>query len=277
MLAQLALAGCAAQQKPVALPPVAQNPTEEYRPGAFVWFDLLTEDIDAARRFYGKLFDWRFETSKEAADYLVIIHGDKPIGGMAGLENQNPEAPETLWLATLSVTDVDKAAAQVRASGGKVLDGPVDVAGRGRMAVISDPDGAVLALLRAQGGDPPAMKKTAGDWIWVDLFTRDFQRAGDFYTALAGYQAYTLEEGEHHTYHLLKRHKSPVAGIVTLRWEEVKPNWLPYIGVKDVEQTIKRAKKLGGSLIIRTDNVAVLADPAGGVFGIQGPAKGGQS
>ena len=267
----LGLSGCASKQAG-SLPSITPTPTGQHQVGKFVWFDLLTEDVQAAQDFYRELLGWRFED--QSSDYSVIYAGDKPIGGIASLENKDPEVQESLWLASLSVENVDRAVSAVKARYGKVLDGPFDVKGRGRMAVIRDPEGAELVLLRAAGGDPVDAAVNSGEWLWVDLFTRDAKSANEFYGALAGYTAQTVATEGDHSYNLLKKNDRAFAGVVEIPWEDVEPNWLPYVKIDDLEGTISRAENLGGILILRLKNIAVIADPTGSVFGIH--AVGGK-
>jgi len=268
LLGLLIMNGCALMQG-ARLPPISPTPTGQHQIGKFVWFDLLTEDVQEAQKFYKGLFGWRFAAAEQTPDYTVIYSGGKPIGGIASYENKDPKVLESIWLATLSVEDVDRAASIVKARGGQVMDGPLDVKGRGRMAVVRDPEGAELVLIRAAGGDPVDAAIKSGEWLWVDLFTGDAKKANEFYGALAGYTAQTVKTEGDHAYHLLRRGGRVYAGVVELRWKEVEPNWLPYIRVDDLKAAIGRAEKLGGILLLRVGSVAVLEDPTGGVFGIQ--------
>ena len=260
------LSGCASKQT-ATLPAITPTPTGQHQVGKFVWFDLLTEDVQGAQNFYSELFGWRVEG--QSSDYIVIYAGDKPIGGIAPHESKDSEVLESLWLASLSVENVDRAVSATKSRYGKVLDGPFDVKGRGRMAVIQDPEGAELILLRAAGGDPVDETVKSGEWLWVDLFTRDAKTANEFYGSLAGYTAQTVKTEEDNSYNLLKKDDRAFAGVVEIPWEDVEPNWLPYVKVDDLEGTISLAENLGGVLILRLENVAVIADPTGGVFGIQ--------
>ena len=260
------LSGCASKQT-ASLPAITPIPTGQHQVGKFVWFDLLTEDVQGAKNFYSELFGWRVEG--QSSDYIVIYAGDKPIGGIAPHESKDSEVLESLWLASLSVENVDRAVSATKSRYGKVLDGPFDVKGRGRMAVIQDPEGAELILLRAAGGDPVDETVKSGEWLWVDLFTRDAKTANEFYGSLAGYTAQTVKTEEDNSYNLLKKDDRAFAGVVEIPWEDVEPNWLPYVKVDDLEGTISLAENLGGVLILRLENVAVIADPTGGVFGIQ--------
>lgn len=260
------ISGCASKQT-ASLPAITPTPTGQHQVGKFIWFDLLTEDVQEAKNFYSELFGWRVEG--QSSDYIVIYAGDKPIGGMAPHESKDTEKLESLWLASLSVENVDRAVSATKSRYGKVLDGPLDVKGRGRMAVIQDPEGAELILLRAAGGDPADETVKSGEWLWVDLFTRDAKSANDFYGALVGYTVEAEKTEEDHSYKLLKKDDRAFAGVVEIPWEDVEPNWLPYVKVEDLEGTISLAENLGGVLILRLENVAVIADPTGGVFGIQ--------
>jgi predicted enzyme related to lactoylglutathione lyase len=264
----IGLSGCASRQK-AYLPSIAPTPTGQHQIGKFVWFDLLTEDPQSVQQFYKELFGWRFAADKNSPDYIVIYSGDKPIGGIVPHEDKDPNLQESMWMVSLSVEDVNRAVSAVKARKGEVLDGPMDVKGRGRMAVVRDAEGAELVLIRAAGGDPPDVGVSSGEWLWVDLFTHDADQAKEFYGALGGYNPRTVEVEQGQTYTLLRRGNRAYAGIVKLRWKEVEPNWLPYIKVDDLEKTIKEAEKLGGTLLIRLSNLAIITDPSGAAFGIQ--------
>jgi len=266
MLSLLVAGGCVSNQ-PISMPPLSPVPTERHQLGKFVWFELLTENVQAAQNFYGELFGWHFKG--KPSDYMVIYSGDKPIGGMFPYENKDPRVLESFWMCLLSVDNVDRALAEVKALDGEVLDGPMDVEGRGRMAVIRDPQGAELTLIRTAGGDPVNEGVKAGEFLWVDLFTRDPDKANAFYGAIAGYTARTVKTDNDHAYHLLDIGNHAYAGVVKLPWEDVEPNWLPYIKVENLDGTMAKAEKLRGVVILRLKNIALIADPTGGVFGIQ--------
>jgi len=262
------LTGCVSE-KAARLPPVNSTQSEQHYIGKFVWFDLLTEDSKAAQQFYRELFGWRFAADKNTPDYIVIYSKGKPIGGIVPHENKDPNIQESMWLVSLSVADVDLAVSAAKARKAEVLDGPTDIKGRGRMAVIRDAEGAELVLIRAAGGDPPDAGVKVGEWLWVDLFTKDAEKALDFYGALAGYTPQSVPTADEDFIILLRRGSRAYAGVVNLALEDVEPNWLPYIKVDDLAGTIRQAEKLGGTMLLRTENVAIIADPSGGVFGIQ--------
>jgi len=62
---------------------------------------------------------------------------------------------------------------------------------------------------------------------------------------------------------------------VKIPWDDVKPNWLPYIAVEDVMAIVAKAEELGGKILVEPDKtiregrVAIIADPSGAVFAVQ--------
>ena len=269
ILALFLTAGCGVFNQSVNLPPLAEAPGGQIQDGHFVWIDLLTEDTVAAASFYSRLFGWRAAKSKENREYYLFSLDGKPVAGMAAMANKDTAAFESLWLATASVSDADQHVETVKAHGGQVLEGPLEAVGRGRMVLVSDPADAPFILLTAGGHGPAGRKAKVGQWHWIDLVTQDTKRAQAFYTALFGYEVRPVKTGEGHRYVVLKRDRHAVAGIVELQWEGLQDNWLPYFKVADLDQSVKSARNLGGSLILKSGNVAVLADPTGAAFAIQ--------
>lgn len=108
-------------------------------PGCMVWNELATPDVQRAAAFYRDLLGW--EAEPDATGYATIRAGEALNGGIRPL--QEGEAPA--WLVYFTTESCDRSAARVRESGGTVVTGPVDVT-VGRIAVVRDPQGAVLAL-----------------------------------------------------------------------------------------------------------------------------------
>lgn len=148
-----------------------------------------------------------------------------------------------------------------------------------RLADVADPQGAVLALLNATGGDPADVKPGTDEWLWTELLTNNPEEAATFYEGLAGYQYETRQVTAGIDYRILTKDGIPRAGVVKVPWETVKPNWLAYIKVDDPQVLAARVESLGGKLLlppdknIRNGSVAVVADPIPGAWG--GPYPGG--
>ena len=244
-----------------------------YHTGKFVWHDLVTRDPAAARRFYGALLDWEFQdTTRQGKPYAVARAGSNPVAGIVA----RPEATDepALWLSYLSVANVDEAVKLVESAGGKTLFQPTDLADVARVAVVTDPQGAAVGLVRLTGGDPadgPAPER--GHLFWMEYMAADVGAALDFYRNLSGYEASLQGDGGGMEYHVLRRDGRTRAGLFQIPKdadENVDPNWLPYVLVDDPAALAKRAETLGGTVILAPDSkirggtLAIVADPTGG-------------
>ncbi|RRH71480.1 VOC family protein [Falsigemmobacter faecalis] len=111
------------------------------------WNELMSADPEAAFRFYTGLFGWtRGEAMPmgEAGDYQLFRHEGRDIGAMMGLD----EAPASVWLPYFgSDLPITKAIEVIRAEGGQVHHGPMEVPGPAFIAVAQDPQGAWFALI----------------------------------------------------------------------------------------------------------------------------------
>jgi predicted enzyme related to lactoylglutathione lyase len=253
----------------ISLPPIGGAGTQAIQPGRFVWLDLVTPDLESAQAFYGGLFGWTFE---RGSDYVTVLHAGAPIAGMVSREVDEG----SLWLSSLSVADVDRAAERVGQAGGVVRRGPLDAGERGRMALVTDPGGALLLLLRATGGDPPDVRAEPGAWFWRELWTHDVSEALAFYATMADYERREVSfRGGSYT--VLETDGEARAGVAELLDKEVRSNWLPYVRVKDPDRTLTRAETLGARVLVRDENAAILLDPNGAPLGIQRwPLEGGK-
>jgi len=115
-------------------------------PGALVWNELASPDIDASSAFYAALFGWRIEpfSSAQASvePYLAIKNDGASNGGIRPL---SPPGTPPHWLVYFGVSDLDAALSTATALGGRTLAGPIDIE-MAKTAVVQDPQGAVFAL-----------------------------------------------------------------------------------------------------------------------------------
>lgn len=115
--------------------------------GAFSWSELMTTDPAAAAEFYGKLFGWTCETmDMGTGPYHVVKAGEASVGGIMGMPPDAGPMPP-VWGCYVTVDDVDATLARCTELGGRVIMPPMDVPKVGRMAVIQDPQGAVLSVI----------------------------------------------------------------------------------------------------------------------------------
>lgn len=113
-------------------------------PGALVWNELRSPDLDGSSAFYSGLFGWTIERREGTAlgVYLGIKNGGANNGGIAEL---SPPGVPPHWLVYFGVEDVDEALAKVGELGGTTLLGSTDIE-IAKIAVVADPQGAAFAI-----------------------------------------------------------------------------------------------------------------------------------
>jgi len=242
------------------------------------WFDLVTEDAAVAHRFYGKLFGWKIE--KLSATYALVSLDGRSVAGIVEINGRLPDAPEDFWLLGVEVDDVDAAVEAARAAGGRIHHEADTAPGHGRYAVIIDPQGAALALWDPEKGTRASPRRT-GDWVWTELWTSDPGAAVEFYKTVLDYDHRGMEvNGE--TYHVFTQDEDLRAGVLEMPFTGVEPNWVPYILVDDLNAILKRARKLGGRVLLEPQEklgkgeVALIADPSGAAFFVHEATEDGR-
>jgi uncharacterized protein len=239
--------------------------------GKFVWHDNVSSDVGKAKGFYTELFGWEAEVWKPGEmDYPMIKAGDTAHGGFGPAEGGEPSH----WLGHVLVESVDETAERATRAGGKVVAGPLDIPEVGRMAVIADPQGAIVSAYTS----PTEWSPSEGVFVWDELVTIDVEAAKRFYGEVFGWKARDADMGEM-TYTIFQKGDVDVAGgMARPEGMDAPPHWLPYIYVDDVDKTAARAKQLGGAVFMEGKDVptvgriAVLQDPVGAVFGLFKPA-----
>ncbi len=245
--------------------------------GKVVWSDLITDDVVAARRFYGGLLGWDFEESTlpTGREYVIARSGSAIVAGLVSVAQRPDEVEISRWLPYISVADVDTAVATATAGGATVAVGARDVA-LGRVAAIIDPEGAVFGLARSRIGDPDdaTAAPAAGRRVWTELLSNDPAAAAAFYDSVASYDVRTIPRrgGE---YTLLSSGGVDRAGILGNPTDGWSPVWLTSFGVPDVAAATARAESLGGRLLlapspeVRDGTMAIVADPSGAIVVLQ--------
>jgi predicted enzyme related to lactoylglutathione lyase len=121
-------------------------------PGSLSWNQLNTTDLDAATRFYERVFGIEVDVQEQAgSEYRVIRANGRPVAGIRPLHAPAEGVPPH-WQTVFSVEDCDAALARVEELGGRKLTEPMDVPSVGRIALVQDPVGATFQVIAA----PPA-------------------------------------------------------------------------------------------------------------------------
>jgi predicted enzyme related to lactoylglutathione lyase len=193
----------------------------------------------------------------------------RPIAGIVHYAKPAGAERSARWLALMSVPDVARAAAQAVASGGKVLVPLKNFPGRGDVAVLADPEGALFGVIHTANGDPPDAFPSYNSWFWIELWAKDASRMADFYRPIGAYTV-TRQEGHGDRTELrMVADGYPRAGVLELERKDLPSTWLLYVRVKDLQQTVASITRAGGRLVvspnpeIRNGKVAIFLDPQG--------------
>ena len=242
---------------------------KSYQPGEFCWAELATSDAKAAETFYTSLLGWKANPvpmGEGGAPYVMMKIGEKDAAALYQEKEGHPH-----WNVYVSVKSADDAAKKVTALGGKIIQGPFDVYDLGRMAVVADPQGAVLCLWQAGKTIGATVQNEHGAMCWNELYTTDIEAARKFYTELFGWK---LKVSPDYT----EAHVGEVAtgGMMQIRpdMQGMPPNWMPYFMVNDTDAAVNTAKANGGAAhhgpmdIPNVGRFAVMGDPQHASFAL---------
>jgi predicted enzyme related to lactoylglutathione lyase len=121
-------------------------------PGALGWNELVCREPKKASAFYASVFGWEpAVVHMSGHDYTVLNLDGKAIGGLMTMTDQWPEGIPSHWMAYFVVADADSSALRAQELGGTVAVGPTDVAGAGRIVMISDPSETMFSIITPSG------------------------------------------------------------------------------------------------------------------------------
>ena len=280
VLCALALQGAVAAPlaaAPPEFPPLVTPASAERHPGKVIWVELVTPDLDGAKRFYSGLFGWTFrEAHAGKTPYVAALLDGRPVAGL----HQRPEPPGDLrqpaWLTFLSVGDADAAKRSALENGATLAAETRSYRGRGRQAIFADPEGAPFAVLASSSGDPADFLAPPGDWIWSALIVADPDKEAAFFQKLCGYAVFELPSGDGVDHLVLSTDGLARAGVTGFHRDSSRrrPHWLSFVRVVDTVGMTAKAVALGGRVLVAPHvdrhggQVSVIADPSGAPFGL---------
>ena len=236
-------------------------------PGTFIGADLITEDAEAASRFYADLFGWDVEKVEDGG--YRINHKGRLIASISKIDPSDGDAKKSFWLVAIAVNDLKQTMRSAAENNAEVYEEVTKIENYGKFAVIGDGEKAPVMFI--QSGKTPIGGTTGpGSWVWAELWTDDIDKATTFYADVVGVGHDTTDRGGR-AYHLFTSQGEPRTGIVKIpkELENVEPGWAPYVDVEDLDATKARVKELGGRVIFATDHnpergaIALIIDPTG--------------
>lgn len=241
--------------------------------GRFVWHEQVSPDPGQARDFYTQLFGWGTEVFEPGeAGYTMIASGGQMHGGFG---KAGEGAPPPHWLSHVRVENVEETVEKAKSAGGKLAAGPFEMGEVGRIAIITDPQGAFVGVYEPEGATP----ENGGVFVWDELGTTDADDAQRFYGEVFGWTTSEMgpDYGGYRVFNRAGTDENGVAGLMALPDATMPPHWQPYVAVDDPDATTARATELGGTALVepmdvpQVGRIGVLRDPQGATFGIIRP------
>ena len=257
--------------------------------GGFIWYELMTTDAAAAKRFYDAVVGWDIDENSVAPgiDYRMIKRSDGGnAGGVFTLKQEHLDGgARPVWIGYLHTSDVDGKVEAIKADGGNVMMAPWDQPGVGRLAMVTGPEGAAFYLMDPipPEGQPDAVSDVFSvdrpqHVRWNELWSSDPTGSIDFYKRHFGWsQEGSMPMGEMGDYQFVQQNGVGI-GAVMRRMPDVPASmWNFYIGVDDIDHAADAVKAGGGQVVngpmeIPGGEYALNGvDPQGALFGLVGP------
>lgn len=266
--------------------PTARNDNGPNPAGDFIWYELMTTDADAAGRFYSAIVPgWSFDERMPGdLDYRAIEAGGGNAGGVLQLDDSmRSHGGRPIWLGYVRVTDIDRSVASIEAAGGKALMPAFDVPNVGRIAMVADPQGAPIYIMKPI---PPAGQENAksdvfsrdepGRVSWNELSTSDPAAARKFYGDQFGWVSNDfMDMGAMGEYRFIDHHGQRL-GALCGTMPGAQPKWRYYFRVPSISAAKDSAEANGGTIAMGPHQVPggewiiIGTDPQGAEFALVG-------
>ena len=116
--------------------------------GEASWLELMTTDAPAAMTFYTALFKWQPSETMDMGPLGKYHMFNRPHGMIGGMMNKSAEMKDVPpnWQIYFRVPDINAAVERIKANGGQILNGPMEVPGGDWIVNAMDPQGAAFSL-----------------------------------------------------------------------------------------------------------------------------------
>lgn len=243
----------------------------------FGWVEMGAENLNKAKQFYETIFGWTGEIANinSPMPYAVMKTQGKVTAGIYQLtEEMKMKNIPPHWLTYIYVNNVNNTLELAVKSGGKIMQPAFDVERVGRIAVVSDPSGAVFAIWEA---DENAMEMASGKFApcWYELGAKDIKICEKFYADVFGWNA-RKDNSMGMEYVIFSVNETMIGGMYQIPEEmkEFPSIWCIYFEVADFDKTSEFAVSKGAKimgLVMEYEKIgkfAYLQDPQGAVFAI---------
>ncbi len=250
--------------------------------GDFIWYELMTGDPQAAKRFYDPVAGWTISdqpTGSSDVAYRMIEAGDGAVGGTVTLTREmRDHGARPIWLGYVGVDDVDATLIRIEAEGGKILMPAFNNPGVGRIAMAADPQGNPFYVMRGAIDEVSTAfaPDKFGHAAWNELATSGLDAARHFYPAVFGWTlGDVMPMGEMGDYQFID-HGGRMIGAMMKAGPDAPTGWNFAFHNRDVDAAARRIRELGGTvrggpMEVPGDQRALMAsDPEGVPFMLVG-------
>lgn len=246
---------------------------DSYPAGVPCWVETLQTDSRATGAFYAELMGWNLTgpgPMPDGGEYFVAQCHGRDVAGIGSAPMDFPAQ----WTTYVAVQNLHDTVSRATAAGGALIAGPVAAPPAGELAVIADPQGAVLGLWKAGARQGAQLINQAGAWAMSVLHGED---PTGFYAAVFGWRRETM--GGFDVLRLLgyvggePQQPVPRDVVAAIVPSPGPPRWAVDFWVADTDATAAAAAQLGGRVLTAPVDIpgfrqAVLADPEGAAFSV---------
>lgn len=256
--------------------------------GSFIWYELLTKDIAAAKAFYDGVVGWNIqaEAPPGGMDYRMIETSTGQAGGAMQLSAEMlAGGAQPTWFGYIGVDDVDASVAAVKDAGGAIQLAPFDIPDVGRLAMVTDPQGVPFYVMRGASPESSTAYQRMGfhHVSWNELQAPDDAAALAFYEKLFGMtKVGAMPMGPMGDYSFIANGDSAgeAIGAIMRASGQGKPGWGFYFRVPDIDTAKAKVEELGGTVhhgpteVPGGEFTLQCSDPEHIFFGLVAPGKG---
>jgi uncharacterized protein len=243
----------------------------------FCWINLMTPEGERARAFFARLFRWTYGEMPGVPGGRVIEVEGKPAGALMDLDvvKMPHDTPPSIGVM-VRVDDADATVARANALGGSA-GSAFDVMENGRMAMCTDPNGALLAVWQPKSKcGSEADSHAHGTPTWFEVLSTDSARAVRFYSELFGWVPEEQHPVPGMSYTVLKLGGVPIGGAMDIlpQMGDTPTHWATTFAVESADEAVRLAVELGAKLCQPVGDIpdvgrfALLRSPQGVAFSI---------
>ncbi|MEV0534659.1 VOC family protein [Kitasatospora sp. NPDC050463] len=239
------------------------------------WADAMFKDLDGAKTFYGAVLGWTFgESASEFGNYTTAYSDGKAVAAV--VPPMPGEEVKSAWCLYLASPDAAATVEKIRAAGGEVLMGPMQVGDFGSMAIAKDPGGVTFGVWQAGSHEGFEKQGEPGAYTWAEVLTREPDKADAFFPAVFPYRTKRME-ADQVDYKIFQVADRPALGRMKVGPEDLPPEAPSYVSVyfavDDCDATVAKVTEHGGQLYFGPmdspfGRFAAVGDPQGAAFGI---------